>query len=91
MLCFRKLPAAKNFMDKRGVVKTLRRKFFVSKCRKLLQGNCFVLCFRKLPVSKKIMHKRGGLSRFSVECFLYHNAENFGRGTLLCCVSENFW
>ena len=23
--------------------------------------------------------------------FLSHSAENFRRGTLLCCVSENFW
>ena len=28
--------------------------------------------------------------RFYVENFLSHNAETFGRGTLLCCVSEKF-
>ena len=50
-----------------------------------------MLFFRKLPVAKKIFDKRGrGLSRFSVESFLSHNAENFGKGTLLCCVSQNF-
>ena len=28
----------------------------------------------------------------SVESFLYHSADKFGRGTtLLCCVSEIFW
>ena len=32
-----------------------------------------------------------GVSHFSVENFLFHNAENFCGGTLLCCVSENFW
>ena len=26
-----------------------------------------------------------------VENFLSHSAEKFRRGTLLCCVSENFW
>ena len=28
--------------------------------------------------------------RFYVEKFLSHNAGTFGRGTLLCCVSEKF-
>ena len=60
MLCFRNFPAAKNFMDIRAVVKIFRRKFFVSQCRKVWQGNPFVLSFRKLPVSKKFMHRRGG-------------------------------
>ena len=50
-----------------------------------------MLFFRKLPVAKKFLDKRGrGVSRFSVESFLYHNPENFGKGTLLCCVSEKF-
>ena len=50
-----------------------------------------MLFFRKLPVANKFLDKRGrGVSRFSVESFLYHNPENFGKGTLLCCVSENF-
>ena len=31
------------------------------------------------------------MSRLSVENFLSHSAETFRRGTLLCCVSENFW
>ena len=32
----------------------------------------------------------GGVSRFSVESFLFHIAEKFCRWTLLCCVSESF-
>ena len=60
MLCFRKIPEAKNSMDIRRVVKIFRRNVFVSQCRKLSQENPFVLCFRKLPVSKEIMHMRGG-------------------------------
>ena len=48
-----------------------------------------MLCFRKLPVAKKMMDKRGGgVSRLSVEKILSHNAHNFHKGTLLCCVSE---
>ena len=50
-----------------------------------------MLCFRKFPVEKNSMDKRGGrVSRFSVENFLYHNAENFSKGTHFCCVSETF-
>ena len=36
VVCFRKLPVAKKFMDKRGgSIKILRRKFFVSQCGKI--------------------------------------------------------
>ena len=51
-----------------------------------------MLCFRKFTVAKKFMDKRGGggVSRFSFEIFLSHNAEKFRRGTFLCCVSEKF-
>ena len=31
--------------------------------------------------------RRGGVSRFSVENFLSHSAENFRRGILYCCIS----
>ena len=34
---------------------------------------------------------RKGDSRFSVEVVLSHSAEKLNGGTLLCCVSENFW
>ena len=34
VLCFRKLPVAKKFIDKRGGgIKIFRRKFYVSQCR----------------------------------------------------------
>ena len=32
----------------------------------------------------------GGLSKFSVEMFLSHSTETIRRGTILCCVSDNF-
>ena len=38
VLCFRNIPAAKKFMDKKGGIKIFRRKFFVSQCRKNLWG-----------------------------------------------------
>ncbi len=34
--------------------------------------------------------KEGPVSRFSVENFFSHSDEKFGRGTLRCCVLENF-
>ena len=39
---------------------------------------------------EKVWIREGGVSRFSVENFLSHSAENFRRWTLLCCVSEKF-
>ena len=41
--------------------------------------NSSVLCFRKTPIAKKSMDKRGGVSRFCVDNFLSHCAENFRR------------
>ena len=50
-----------------------------------------MLCLRNFPVAKKVMEKKGeGVSQFSVEKILSHSTEIFRRGTLLCCVSENF-
>ena len=69
MLCFRKFPSAKNSMDKRGGVKIIHRKFFVSQCRKLSRGNLFVFCFRKLPAAQKIMDKKVGYHDFPSKNF----------------------
>ena len=69
MLCFGKIPLAKNSMDNRGAIKFFRRNFFVTQPRKFSQGNPFVLCFRKLPVLKKIMHKKGGYQYFPSKVF----------------------
>ena len=45
--------------------------------------------FRKFRVSKNFMPKRGK-SRFSIENFLSRSTEKIRRGTLVCCVSEDF-
>ena len=42
---------------------------------KIFVGEPFCAVFQK-----KFMDKRGGVSRFSVEIFLSHSAENFRRG-----------
>ena len=61
MLCFRKFPVAKKFLDKGGgSIKIYRRKPFVSQCRKISYGRPSVLCFRKFPVAKKFMDKGWG-------------------------------
>ena len=99
MLCFRKFPVAKKFMDKRGggergSIKIFRSNFFCLTEPKNFIKNPSVLCFRKLPEAKKFMDKRGGeregVSRFSMVIVLSHRAKQFHRETLLCCVSENF-
>ena len=49
-------------LDKKGgpSIKILRRKIFVSECRKLLSRNLCVLCFRKFPRAEKFMDQRRG-------------------------------
>ena len=36
------------------------------------------------------MGRKEGISRFSVKNFSSHRADIIRRGTILCCVSENF-
>ena len=79
MVCFRNFPAAKNLLDIRAVVKIFRRKFFVSQCGKVWQGNPFVLSSRKLPVSKKFMHRRGGYQDFPSKAFCTTKPKTFAR------------
>ena len=52
MLCFRKIPVAKKFLDKReGEISRFPLKLFVSMCQKLPKGNFSV--FHLFRVSKK--------------------------------------
>ncbi len=88
--CFRSFPVAKKFLDKGGGdIKTFRRNFFLSHCRKISYGNHFEQCFRIFSVAKKFMDKgRGrGIKIFRRKNFL-HSAEKSCRATLLCSVSE---
>ena len=91
MLCFRKILAAKKFMDKRAGGREYQKfpsKFFCLTVPKNFVGEPFSVSL--IRVSKNFMLQRV-MSRFSVENFLCHSTEPFHRGTLLCCVSENFW
>ena len=97
VLCFRKFPVAKKFMDKRGGggrrIKIFRQNFLVSQCQKISLGNPSVM-FQKSSGSQKVMDKRVGGRRKTIkffrQSFLSHSAETFRRGTLLCCVPGNF-
>ena len=84
------LTAPKNVRDKRGggYHGFPSKLFWLTVPKKLRRGT--LRCFRNFLVSKKFMLQRV-MSRFSVENFLSHSTEKFCRGTLLCCVSENFW
>ena len=44
-----------------------------------------MLCFKKFPVAKTIMDKwgEGGVSRFFLENFLSHSADNFHRESFI--------
>ena len=71
MLCFRKFPVAKKFMDKGGGGgdTIFHPKLFVSQCRKFRRGTC--LCFRKSLVSKNVRDKRGaGITIFRQNYFV---------------------
>ena len=53
-----------------------------------------MLCFTKIPIAKNFMDRRRGVSRFPVEKFLSHKAENFRRGSLFVSINpsiEKVW
>ena len=71
-------------MHRRGGGITVLSKFFSHRAE--LKSFCkeTLLFFIKFLISKKNMDKiRGGISRFSVEIFMSHSAENFRKGILL--------
>ena len=57
---------------------------------KYFVGENLCAVFQKVSVSEKLYAlEKGGIKIFR-RVFLSHYAENFRRGTLLCCVSDNF-
>ena len=88
MPCFRKVPVAKKFMDKRvGNYKGFPSKIVCLTVTKNFVGKILsvslVSGFEKMFASEV-------MSRFSEKNILSHSAENFRRGPLLCCVSEKY-
>ena len=49
---------------------------------KCFVGEPFCAVFQKIPVAKKLKDNRVGVSKYSVENFFPHSAENFRRGVL---------
>ena len=90
MLCFRKIPVARNSIEKRRGYQDFPSKVFCTTTPKTFAREPLCVVFQKTSGIEEDYALKGGLSRFSVERFLYHNAENFGKGTFLCFFSENF-
>ena len=64
-------------------------RFFCLTLPKILVGEHFCAVFQRISGSKNFwISAAGGVSRFSVENFLSHSAENFLRGILYSC--KNF-
>ena len=81
--CLRKILLSIDFLHRGVRVITVLSKFFVShdQNEKLRKGT--LLSSGSSLVSKKNLWIRGGLSRFSVEIFVFHSVENFPKGMLL--------
>ena len=90
MLCFRKFLVAKKFMDKKGggEYHNFPSKYFCLTVPKNFVGEPFSVSL--ISGIEKFYASEGYVTIFSRN-FLSHSAETFRRGTLLCCVSENFW
>ena len=92
MLCLRKLPVGKKFMDKRGgEYQVFLWKVFCLSAEIFRRES--LVCFRNFRVSEHFLRKRG-LSRFPKENLLSHSTEKNHRANLLCLtiflVSKKF-
>ena len=90
MLCFGKFPEANKFMDERGGgggVSKFPVENFLSQVPKNLVGEPFSV---SVISSIEKFYASEGYVTICCRIFLSHSAEKFRRGTLLCCVSENF-
>ena len=90
MPCFRKVPVAKKFMDKRvGNYKGFPSKIVCLTVTKNFVGQILSV---SLVSGIEKFYASEFMPRFFVENILSHSAEIFRRGPLLCCVSEkNRW
>ena len=70
-------------LDKRGGYQDFPSKFFCLTVPKISVGESFIVAI--ISAMEKVWIREGGVSRFSVENFLSHSAENFRRGILYYC------
>ena len=90
MLCFRKIPLAKMFMDKKwgAEFQDFPSNFFCVTVPKKFVGEPFNVSL--FSVFEKSYASEGYVT-FFLRNFFSHSTETFRRGTVLCCISENFW
>ena len=90
LLCFRKILVPKNVRDKRGGgYHDFLSKLFCLTVPKKFVGEPFYAVFQKISGIEKCCASECYITIF-YQNFLSHSTETFRRGTLLCCVSENF-
>ena len=90
VLCSRKFPVAKKFMDKRGCCQDFPSKKFVSQFREFSYGNPSLQSFRITPVAIKLNDKRvrGRRIKILLRNISKSKCRIISQGTLLCCASE---
>ena len=91
MLCFKKIPLAKTFMEKTGGGKVSRfsaANFLSQSAEKIRRGT--LPCFRKILVSENVRDERGGgYHDFPSKLFCRTVSNHFVEEPF--CVSQNFW
>ena len=89
MMCFRNIPAAKNFGYKKGC-QDFPPKIFCLPMPKIFEREPYCVVFQENSGSEKDYGLERGVSRSSVERFCVSECRKFRRGKFLCCVSGNF-
>ena len=88
---FQKISGSEKVLDKKGEYQELPWKVFCLTVPKNFVGEQpFCAVFQRISGSESFEKEGEAVLKVSVESFLSHSSEKFGRGTiLLCCVSEN--
>ena len=92
VLCFRKFPVAKKFMDKRAGVSNFSVENFLPHSAEIFHRGILYCCSNFWY--RKSLDKKGGVSRFFVENFLSHSAENLRRESFTVALisgTEKVW
>ena len=88
VLCFRKFPVAKKFMDKRGgEYQDYPSKIFCLTVPKIFAGESFTVSL--ISAIERVWIRVGGI-RILRRIFLYHGAEKLRRGILNCCINFRY-
>ena len=90
---FQKICGSEKSLEKKREYQEFSWKvFYLTVPKNLESGQPFYAVFRRNSGSERFEKEGEGVSKVSVQSFLFHSAEKFGKWTtLLCCVSENFW